>query len=432
MRPYNEYMDKTSVSGTLHQRIISFANGRPKRHPIVTKHYAAAFACLAVALLGAFTIPRLMQYNITPTAGNHPAILQPGSRTTISNPYNKYTLDFNRAEGQLAAKVYIPGHFWQELTDKELKAAFPGLTETHSITATANFQSDERGASLFNIDAHAVSATGLKTYIQLAPGEVILDYKFAAEAKPSYVLGTAVMAGYFETQPNSKGPSDIIYFASFKLSGIAYYVELGGAEAEKEALKDEISELIGLLIEGGAADLSVLHPVVPELREDRLNLDEAHADADFGAYLPATLPEGFVFQDALRFINQERNELNVRWEKGMGYIDWRVSYLDGNDKARITSVADRKNYDLSLYPIPRADSVPDDLREIVDNPIFLIDELTLAAVRSRTYEVSDSGDEPGSRMKFGVLYEDVLVELTAKDAKPEAMFDVLQQIRKEI
>ena len=114
----------------------------------------------------------------------------------------------------------------------------------------------------------------------------------------------------------------------------------------------------------------------------------------------------------------------------MGYIDWRVSYLDGNDKARITSVADRKNYDLSLYPIPRADSVPDDLREIVDNPIFLIDELTLDAVRARTYEVSDSGDQPDIRMRFGVLYGNVLVELSVKGATPETMFDILQQIKK--
>jgi len=431
MKAYNEYMNKISVSDTLHQKLVSCAtDARPVRCPFTGKRYAIAFACLAGILLSVDTMPQLLQHNVTPTPWNNPAVSQPSEDAASPDTSSKYTLYFNKADFRAAADIAIPGHFWQELTDKELKAVFPGLTETHSITATANFQSDERGASLFNIDAHAVSATGLKTYIQLAPGEVVLDYKFDVEARSSDVLGTAVTAGYFETKPNSKGLRNVIYFAYFKLSGIAYYVELGGAEAEKEALIDEISELIGLLIEGGAADLSVLHPVVPELREDRLNLDEAHADADFGAYLPATLPEGFVFQDALRFINQERNELNVRWEKGMGYIDWRVSYLDGNDKARITSVADRKNYDLSLYPIPRADSVPDDLREIVDNPIFLIDELSLDAVRARTYEVSDSGDQPDIRMRFGVLYGNVLVELSVKGATPETMFDILQQIKK--
>lgn len=122
--------------------------------------------------------------------------------------------------------------------------------------------------------------------------------------------------------------------------------------------------------------------------------------------------------------------LIVNWSKGIGYIDWRVSSLNGNDKTRITSVGDKKNYDLSLYPIPRADSVPDVLREIVDNPIFLIDELTLDTVRARTYEVSDSGDEPGPRMRFSVLYGDILVELSIKGASSEAIFDILHQIKK--
>ena len=47
-----------------------------------------------------------------------------------------------------------------------------------------------------------------------------------------------------------------------------------------------------------------------------------------------------------------------------------------------------------LYPIPRADSVPDELREIVIIN-FLIDELT-SIQYNRSYEVSDLGDEQGT------------------------------------
>lgn len=431
MKAYNEYMDKISVSGTLHQRLVSCADkARPERRPIMIKRYAAAFACLAVVLLGVFTIPKLMQHNVTPTPGDRHSVLQPDSRTPIPSVSNKYTLDFNRADGQLANDIGIPGHFWQELTANEIKAVFPALENTHTIKATANFQSDKNGTALFNIDASAKSVSGLETYIQIAPGEIVLDYVFDSETKNSDVLGTAVTAGYFETKPNSKGLRNVIYFATFKLSDVAYYVELGGAEAKKEALKNEISELIGLLIEGGAADLDVLHPVVPELREDRLSLDEARADIDFGAYLPRTLPDGFVFKDALRYINQVQNSLYVNWTKGMGYINWRVSLLDDNDKTRITSVADTKNYDLALYPIPRADSVPDELREVVNNPIFLINELTLDVVQVRTYETSDAGDEPGQRMHFSVLDGDILVELNVKGVSSEVIFDILQQIKK--
>lgn len=430
MKAYNKYMDKISVSSELHQKIMSRTDAGPQRWPIMIKRYTAAFACLAVVLFGVFTIPKLTQHNVTPTPGDSSSVLQPGSSTPAPDASSKYTLYFNKTDSQSAANIAIRGHFWQELTNEELKAIFPSLAETHGITATANFQSDKSGASLFNIDAHAVSDTGLKTYIQIAPDKIILDYRLEGETKSSDVFGTAVTAGCFETKPNSKGLKNIIYFATFKLSDVAYYVELSGAEADKEVIKNEISEIIGLLIEGGAADLGVFHPVVPELREDRLSLDEARTDIDFGAYLPKTLPNGFVFEDALRYINQEQNALYVNWTKGMGYINWRVSLLDDNDKTRITSVADTKNYDLALYPIPRADSVPDKLREIVENPIFLIDELTLNIVRARSYKVSDSGDEQGSRMRFSVLYEDVLVELSVKGVTPDAMFDILQQIKK--
>ena len=401
------------------------------RRPIMIKRYAAVFACFIVVLLGVFTMPKLIQHNVMPIPGDNPSALLPNTDTPTPSASSKYSLVFNKAEEQLANfDIYIPGHFWQELNDEEVKAVFPGLTEMHSISAIANFQSDENGATLFNIDAQVVSSAGLKTYIQLAPGKVVLDYGFDVETKASDVLGTPVTAGYFETEPNSKGLRNVAYFATFKLSSVDYYVELGGAEVEKEALKNEISELIGLLIKGGAADLNVFHPIVPELCEDRLNLNEALADVDFGAYLPAEVPAGFVFEDALRFINQKSNYLSALWIKGMGNIHWRVSPLEEEDKARITAVADTKNYVLSLYPIPRADSVPNELREIVNNPIFLIDELTLDTVRARTYEISDSGDEPGPRMRFSVLYGDVLVELSIKGASSEAIFDILQQIKK--
>ena len=416
MKAYNEYMHKMSVSDTLHQRLVScVADARPVRRPITIRRYAAAFACLAVVLISVFTMPRLTQHNVAPTQ---------------DVAFSKYTFVFNKGNAQrVKANIHIPGHFWQDLTAEELHAVFPDLRDRRTITATANFQSDDNGAALFNIDAHALSASGLRTYIQVAPDKVEVDYRLEGKTEVSDVLGTAVTAGYFETEPNSKGLRNVIYFATFKLSDVAYYVELSGTEVEKEALQNEISELIFLLIKGGVANLDVFHPVVPELRDDRLSLDEARADADFGAYLPVTLPNGFVFEDALRYINQEQDVLFVSWTKGMGYINWRVSLLEDHDKTRITSVADKKHYDLSLYPIPRADSVPDDLREIVDNPIFLSEELTLEVVQTRAYEISDAGDEPGHRMRFSVLYGDILVEISAKGVSPDAMVNILQQIK---
>lgn len=91
-------------------------------------------------------------------------------------------------------------------------------------------------------------------------------------------------------------------------------------------------------------------------------------------------------------------------------------------------MADTKNYDLSLYPVPRADSVPEELWEIVDCPIFSIEELTLAAVKARAYRVNEAGDTDGWHMHFGVLYDDVLVEVSAKGLSPETIFDLLAEV----
>ena len=131
MKAYNKYMDKISVSSTLHQKIMSRVdNPRSKRQSIMIKRYTAAFTCLAVVLLGVFTIPKLTQHNVTPTPGNNPPVLEPGTITPVPDFSSKYTLYFNEADSQSAAKIAIRGHFWQELTDEELKL-FPNVIETH-------------------------------------------------------------------------------------------------------------------------------------------------------------------------------------------------------------------------------------------------------------------------------------------------------------
>ena len=433
MKAYNDYMDNISVSDALHRRFVSCAtNVRSTRLPTMARRYAMAFTCLAVILLGIFTVPQMLPNNMAPVPSGNPPVSQPGVSASVPDSSDEYALIFNKAGSQRPAdKIYIRGHFWQELTSDELQKVFPSLTDTHIVTATVNFQRDEAGAALFNIDAHAVSASGLKTYIQIAPGKAVVDYVLNSDVKTSDILGTAVTAGYFESKPNSKGLRNVIYFASFNLSDLGYYVELSGGKSESAALRDEFSLLIGLLIRGSAADLSIFdNPVIPELREDELNLSEAYADPDFGAYLPQDVPSGFAFESAMRFINQRNNYLVALWAQGMTDIHWRVSVLAEDDKARITPVADTQNYDLSLYPIPRADSVPHELREILDNPIFRIEDLTLEAVQSRAYEVSDKGDISGPHMRFSVLYGDTLAEINVKGATPEAIFEMLQQIKK--
>ena len=444
MKVYNNYMDNISVSNELHVKILSRA-APPRRAAAPARRYAAVFACLAVILLCSLTLPRLLQKSgdspisatytpkqpYTSQSPSTDAPTQPNSSPAPStSPPREYELIFNTSENKISASIIIPGHFWRKASPAELEKVFPGLTDVYTIEASVSYTSDQSGAELFDITANVSPAAGFRTYVRLSPDAAVQDYVFDVDIIFSDILGTSVAASIYETPPNSQGSQNVIYFASFVLSGTHYYVELGGSKTQDAELRAEFTELVGRLIESGGADLSIFdNPEIPELRDDIFTLDEAYADADLGAYLPSSVPSGFAFEEARRFINQEVNHLEVCWTKGLANLTWRVSSkLNDWHTSRITSVADTKNYDLARYPIPRFDSVPEDLRQIVDCPIFRIEELALEAVRMRAYSVSDAGDVSGPRMEFGVLYGDILVEVNVKGITPEKLFEMLCEI----
>ena len=108
-------------------------------------------------------------------------------------------------------------------------------------------------------------------------------------------------------------------------------------------------------------------------------------------------------------MNQRQNMLGVTYIRGMGYLTVRVSCMTDADAARLADVDVPSAYDLAFYPVPRAESVPEELRELIDNPIFTAETLTREAVSARSYMLDDAGDTGGYRMRFSVAYDDILV-----------------------
>lgn len=187
--------------------------------------------------------------------------------------------------------------------------------------------------------------------------------------------------------------------------------------------------------DGGSINHSFLLPsedkdkrkvVAPDI-DQSLTLQEARALNPFGEYLPAESPVGYITESIRRYRDENSDYLSLLWTK-TGTFDelrWQVSPYQESMANRVTAVEDRANYDLGLYPIPLADSVPEQLMEIVDHPIFRAEELTLDAVKRRAYTVEEGEDSNGARMSFGVLYGDVLVEVTSKGISPEWLYEQL-------
>jgi hypothetical protein len=347
-------------------------------------------------------------------------------------------LYYNSASSQLGLIDSKIGDqlFWHQLDSTQLRAIFPNVLDTQTVTATATYNGDT--PRLMEISAQISSlqwsAEGLGMHVHIAKGEPLLCYLFDSDTTHTDVNGTIVMAGVW-VHPRS---NETTYFASWKMGDLGYYGELSDYEVTVGEAGEIFSRIVNLIISGGAADWNALaDPVaagipIPELLTRSVTLPEAQADSDFGSYIPESVPEGFVYESGLRLIDQDSDTLQVSWSKGLNYLSWKVGMMRPELRDRTTGVAERENYDLSLYPIPMAESVPEELRQIVDHPIFLYDEMTLDTVYARSrYIDNDQGDVAGYRIDFGVLLGDTLIEITAKGITPEKVWEMLQNVAED-
>jgi hypothetical protein len=217
--------------------------------------------------------------------------------------------------------------------------------------------------------------------------------------------------------------------ASFMLGSAAYLIQVfdgGGYQIQL------MTEIVNRLILGGPADLSVLaDPEIPELRDEWFTLEEAYGDPEFGRYLPIplNLPPRFQFESAHRFMNQQQNGLMVHWNnshlRGLDYLHWNIQEVSDWHLERLVAPEETAKYDMSLYPIPWMDSMPEDIREFAVNPVFRMEELTLEVIRMRTQWVDGGrGDTPGYRMQFSVLLGDIVIELHANGLTPEEVWSL--------
>jgi len=247
------------------------------------------------------------------------------------------------------------------------------------------------------------------------------------EPQVSYVHGAAVTAtisdGYFVID----GQLARLYRvqADFMLGDIAYRVSY--LSAGRETGKLRLTELVNQLILGGPADFAILaDPAIPELRDEVLPLEQARDDPDFGAYLPVNVPLDWEFNHARRSLNQHDNSLAANWDKEFGTIRWVARTPTEDDLRRIVCVDEREKYDMSLYSIPLAGSVPSELWDFVFDPVFLVEEMSIDVVRARAFSAGRrGGDAPEWSINFSVLYDDVLVSIWTSGISPEQAWDML-------
>lgn len=412
---------------------------RQKKKRPAWKRWGTMAACFCLLIAAVIAVPNLFPGTAPAPPDNNdfpihdnPVQSNPNQSEGSEHqegPWTPWTAHFNEATSVLSAsRAYVQGYFTEDLSDAELAVLEPGMRfEYMTYSGYAGFDQD---GNLLDV------IMAVTTSMPDAPVTVsITDYSFGS----CYVLPGEEVVSVCEKVEYKvyqyESGNTVTLAADAIINDLYFHFSMNTTKAELEQAKADFQCVLECFAyyEDGKPDLSLIVPEeIPELTEVIFNtLSEAQAEPDFGQYMPSELPAGFGEAVIRRFMFQDSNYLSGLWSRGLDDLSWVVELYTEDDALRLTSVEDKENYDLSLYPIPRAQSVPDELREIVDDPIFEAEELTLETVYCRAYKINDAGDTDGWRMKFSVKYGDVIVSVSTKGVEPDWLYQQLVNLISE-
>ena len=174
-----------------------------------------------------------------------------GGKTLVADLGGGNTLSFYKSGAVGGEAKFVWDVDWgdairRNFTPDERETLFGGLGVTDD---PATFRSTD-GAFM-----HFEGKIGNTRIFLSANGHPLTDTPAGGNEEISEIGGVPVIAGYFITKANSQGIKNILYFASFALGDISVYVEIGGEEKNSETLCNEITSVIGQLIQNGTPAL---------------------------------------------------------------------------------------------------------------------------------------------------------------------------------
>lgn len=461
MKQYKSYMDRQEISPAVHENLLNLEAGKKSARPWMK--YGALAACAALIIgVGAWklapapaTTPNPPQSSGQFAADYNPLpgekdMVESDDLFVVSSPAGGGKLAFPMIpdinyqditdQSQLssdASRAYLPGSFMTNLKKEDVQTIFWGpegkpqadhpkteqgdlpwmlFWDGYTLQGRALYDGQgqlmelwlwgEQDRASFELEL-CPGALPITCCIDMDRGDEISEFngvKIAGwsqvydrdgDGQDDYICGSEFMTkndiGVRFVNRNS------LMRAEYEQDGS---MDLGGAQAfnalfVRQALTDG-----GLYLDHLAENENI-----PAWREESFStLAQARQEADFAPYLPTAEPKGYnEFYGRLSYQEGHSNSLFVRWSRAGAYDDVEVAvYRDGYYSYNLVSPDQPETYDLSLYPIPWCDSVPEKYRETVDRPAFKAEDMSLAIVEARGRE-HDTG---GMTYSFDVLHPD--------------------------
>ena len=445
----NEFLDKLELVEDAYLEAAEQATGKQK---LSWKRYGTVAACLCLLLAGSVGVLRLWETKPpTPPVADGPTatsavdkredtdvsgsvpLVQITETACPTEPVTPTELFYyNEAAPVAIERIYIPRYFEEELSGQKLLAVLPKNEEGFGMSGKAGF--DGEGELLM---IHLTVTTG-------RPKQSIA----VTMSDAGYALsGCTAWSSLGEVKPVTSQYNGVEYTlyrcayddgatmaleASMSVGECRFVFSLTTATEELNQAKEAFEQVLVAFTKyaDGVPDLSAVTPEeIPESMDEKLSMTEAKAVPVFGEYFLETVPEGYREEVIRRYRDKWNDYLSGLWSKGYSDISWKVRSYTEEDATRLTKVSETERYDLALYPIPRAESVPAGLHSVVDNPIFAIEDLTLDAVWKRAYKVEEESDV--WRMEFTVKYGEILVEVRTEGVTPEWLYETLLELYKK-
>ena len=459
MKQYKSYMDRQEISPAVHENLLNLEAGKKSARPWMK--YGALAACAALIIgVGAWklalapaTTPNPPQSSGQFAAGytslpGEKDVVESDDLFVVSSPAGGGKLAFPMIpdinyqditdQSQLssdASRAYLPGSFMTNLKKEDIQTIFWGPEGKPQADHPKTEQGDLpwmlfwdgytlQGRALYDGQGQLMELwlwgeQGRASFeLELCPGD--LPFTCCIDANRGDIISEfngGSVAGWSQVYDrDGDGQDDYICGSEFMTKndiGVRFVnrnslmraeyeqdgsMDLGGAQAfnalfVRQALTDG-----GLYLDHLAENENI-----PAWREESFSaLVQARQEADFAPYLPTAEPKGYnEFYGRLSYQEGRSNDLFVRWSRGYDNVEVCI-YRDGYYSYNLVSPDQPETYDLSLYPIPWCDSVPEKYRDTVDRPAFKAEDMSLAIVEARGRE-HDTG---GMTYSFDVLHPD--------------------------
>lgn len=440
MKNYELYMDRQTVSASLHEKLLTLEP--PARPSGGWRRWGALAACCAlIAGLG------LWRLSSRQTPGRE----DPGTSAIAGQEQpadDVPEITYRRETGGADADIALPdGSFHREIPAEQLASLFAreGESLDNVLSALGWTDYDLRGGAIYDgagqlwlLTVTGRHPDGPEFKLELCPGSLPPTCVVTPAQSTVRVNGVSVSAWYGSWDRDGDGKTEHVCESEFMAGDVGVHYEnadapfaaqYGSADGALGGAQRLNAMLVGRFL-GQGVDLSEIMTAedVPAWREESFSsLTQARQEEEFAPYLPtADVPGYGEFYGRLSWQEGSYNDLFVRWSRG--YDDVEVAVCRCPEKEYSTVDVDApEQYDVQRYDIPWSESVPEEYRDTVYAPVFRAEDMSLSVVQARVLDRDDAGEGRAVSIRFAVLHPDgTLVKYICKGLTAEQVWAMVE------